>query len=1508
MKKIILFLISSLFLCQGYAQSSIDLLVEEPSHATPYTLSGISTGGYAVPVLTASADKVAGTNALKLTAASGLGNGVSGVKLKFNALENLDDFWKIRFQVKSLSNLPNVKLALEIVLASAGGTTTSWIQKPAYHVPLSEVYNAYHEIAKPIHVLDFQRYTNNDGSFFELKEVVGVNLLLITTGNVNQNVEVLFDGLEFFDKSPYAGLVSNVPPTIVPDLNPTLMSEFMTGGNERLGIYISDPKASWLSLVVALKNIGIPVKIYTDLTQALQHSMLMVYPEVSTKVLTSAQISSLSTYVQNGGKLMGFHVKDALLDVFGLASTQNLANNTTIRDIRFTTKKYPEITQDFDHKFEERVRIYRWVSNMEGYLFASLGADGYDPMSPSDTKDGEIYGYVASTSDVIAIYDNDITGDENGTEKAAITRNVKGAGAAYAMGWDIGFMGTINYAQEYATSGNFYSDGYSPGFDVALLTIKKIYQKENPMAVTLWPVPNGKDLSIVMSHDIDANEASTYSPIYANMEQSNGVKATYFWQTRYMTDAVDMRFFNSEAITAIHQILALPIGHEIGSHSQTHAVTYTKFPMGDGNEQFPSYQPRSYESNSGYNVIGGTILGELRVSKFLLDHFIGVPTKSWRPGNLSYPVRMNEATLASGYQYMSTTTAPYSATHLPHLSYYYRSIGGVLKGRNEQVMDFIEIPLSWDDIVKNSIKNASDDANLSKLGMAEPQYIAETQEFLRQLGQYGGNFTLLIHPTQLGHRGKFAYEEAVINSFKAGGALSYLKPHYDNIKGLGAWWLARHKTEVDVSRSGQVATVTLHTQNEIDGLSLKIPTSWILTTPSSNYTMVNGFLVIGKLLQNATVNIAFTIGGTPPTVSLTAPVNNASYTAPATVNITANAADTDGTVSKVDFFAGTTLIGTDNTSPYGFVWNNVAAGNYALTAKVTDNANLVTSSAVIQIVVNGTTNSAPVISSSALTNATSGMLYAYTIVATDANAGDVLTYSAPIIPTWLSFNTSTRVLAGTPSAMHVGTHNVTLRVSDGKVATDQVFVITVTGTSNTKLVDDFEAGDGLTGSKNDLGFSIESWKANLAVNAGVLNITNFTGSTEAAWTSNCGGLDYSSYLGIEIKAKASVNATAIVRLGKYNQTTLNLTSNYQSFWLPWSAFSVDGKAINFISVGEFNPASTTINIDNVSFGKTGAVLNNAPVITSTAITTGKQDVAYSYTLTATDADAGDVLSYSAPSIPAWLSFNTTTHVLSGTPLAAHVGAHNVTLRVSDGKVNTDQNFVITVASISAGNVKLVDDFEGGDGLTGTKNDLGFTIESWKANLSVSAGVLNLANLTGGTEAAWTSNCGGLDYSSYLGIEIKAKASVNTTAILRVGKYNATSLNLSTSYQSFWIPWSSLSVDGKAIAFISIGEFSPTTATIMIDYVNFGKSNSSRIGEIELDVRASSVLYPNPTTGFLYIDHLLTNVQLYSMEGKLLSVFYNDAEGIIDLNVLHKGVYLISYEKDGIPYVSKIMKQ
>jgi len=64
----------------------------------------------------------------------------------------------------------------------------------------------------------------------------------------------------------------------------------------------------------------------------------------------------------------------------------------------------------------------------------------------------------------------------------------------------------------------------------------------------------------------------------------------------------------------------------------------------------------------------------------------------------------------------------------------------------------------------------------------------------------------------------------------------------------------------------------------------------------------------------------------PPTVYADQPANNASFTAPASVTINATAADSDGTVSKVEFFQGAVKLGEDTTSPYSYSWTNVAAG------------------------------------------------------------------------------------------------------------------------------------------------------------------------------------------------------------------------------------------------------------------------------------------------------------------------------------------------------------------------------------------------------------------------------------------------------------------------------------------------------------------------------------------------------------------------------------------------------
>ena len=93
----------------------------------------------------------------------------------------------------------------------------------------------------------------------------------------------------------------------------------------------------------------------------------------------------------------------------------------------------------------------------------------------------------------------------------------------------------------------------------------------------------------------------------------------------------------------------------------------------------------------------------------------------------------------------------------------------------------------------------------------------------------------------------------------------------------------------------------------------------------------------------------------PPTVSLTAPATGASYNAPASIAMSATAADTDGTITRVEFWQGATLLASLTSPLYTYTWSNVPAGSYSLTAKATDNDSVVTTSAVVTVTVKSAT-------------------------------------------------------------------------------------------------------------------------------------------------------------------------------------------------------------------------------------------------------------------------------------------------------------------------------------------------------------------------------------------------------------------------------------------------------------------------------------------------------------------------------------------------------------------------
>jgi hypothetical protein len=105
-------------------------------------------------------------------------------------------------------------------------------------------------------------------------------------------------------------------------------------------------------------------------------------------------------------------------------------------------------------------------------------------------------------------------------------------------------------------------------------------------------------------------------------------------------------------------------------------------------------------------------------------------------------------------------------------------------------------------------------------------------------------------------------------------------------------------------------------------------------------------------LKSASAPVSITVNNldnVPPTISLTAPVNGATVFAGSTIALTATAADSDGTVAKVEFFNGTLKLGEDTTAPYTFNVPSIALGSHAFSAVVTDNDGAVTTSSTVNV-------------------------------------------------------------------------------------------------------------------------------------------------------------------------------------------------------------------------------------------------------------------------------------------------------------------------------------------------------------------------------------------------------------------------------------------------------------------------------------------------------------------------------------------------------------------------------
>jgi peptidoglycan/xylan/chitin deacetylase (PgdA/CDA1 family) len=470
----------------------------------------------------------------------------------------------------------------------------------------------------------------------------------------------------------------------------------------------------------------------------------------------------LAAHPRRGGTLIATNVLGGLQEVFGFAEAQESRNRT---ELRFTA---------------DAVARFGLADSRE--IGISLGG-----RKPAGAAIGTLAYHLSPASSVAL---SALARFEDG-QAGVLQRDYPGGGKAVAFGLDLGALFLKAYNNREDGVARDYVNAFEPTADVLLRAVKALYREGEERAVTLGTVPEAKSLAVILTHDVDYTKSLGNAVAYAEYERSQGVRATFFIQTKYVRDWNDEIILNDETAPLLRRLVEL--GMEVGSHTVAHSKVMSAFPLGSGVESYPSYRPFVERSDAASS---GSIMGELRVSKFLIEMVGRSPTVvSFRPGHLSNPSSLPQALEAAGYRYSSSVTANTSLSHLPFRLTYDRGV--------RAQTSIFEFPITVED------------EHLPRLGDRLPQALALAEKIAR----YGGVYVVLIHPDVLDH--KLAFTRGLVEALKP-------KAWFGALEDFGAWWSARDAVGMDVEKLSAEYLVRLTAPGKVTGLPLQTPAGWKL--------------------------------------------------------------------------------------------------------------------------------------------------------------------------------------------------------------------------------------------------------------------------------------------------------------------------------------------------------------------------------------------------------------------------------------------------------------------------------------------------------------------------------------------------------------------------------------------------------------------------------------------------------------------------------------------------------
>ena len=417
---------------------------------------------------------------------------------------------------------------------------------------------------------------------------------------------------------------------------------------------------------------------------------------------------------------------------------------------------------------------------------------------------------------------------------------------------------------------------------------------------------------------------------------------------------------------------------------------------------------------------------------------------------------------------------------------------------------------------------------------------------------------------------------------------------------------------------------------------------------------------------SVTVNAA---GNTPPSASITSPANGATFTAPASIAINANASDSDGTISSVAFYQGSTLLGTDTTSPYSFTWNSVAAGSYSLTARATDDDGATTTSSAVSVTVNAAGNTPP---SASITSPANGATFtAPASITINANASDTDGTISSVEfyqgSTLLGTDT-TSPYSFTWNSVAAGSYSLTARATDNSGATTTSAAVSITVNSS--------------GGGSSVAYQAEAYTSQSG-NTVQTTYSGYTGSGYVDFGGNGTWLEWNniggggSTLAFRYANGSTVNRQCELRV---NGTVIgNLSMVPTGNWTTW--------ATNTVTV-TINPGNNTIrltantsnggpNLDSVTATVSGS--NTPPTASITSPANGATFTApASITINASASDSDGTISSVAFYQGATLLGTDTTSPYSFTWNSVAAGSYSLTARAIDNGGATTISAAVTI--------------------------------------------------------------------------------------------------------------------------------------------------------------------------------------------------------------------------------------